>query len=211
MPTFGSVFSGCGGMDLGFEQAGWEPVWRIEWNADCQKILRLHSPCVPVFGDASKVQTLQLEAVDLIIGGFPCTDISLCSKGSKQNFDGPQSGLVREFGRIVKALQPKYFVIENVPKLLSLWPELMTMGYFDDYEVEGKILDVSDFGAYSRRKRAFFVGHFGKRSGREILDFSKINRPTFRTGGREDKLPMCLPWKGGVSLERLGACVAVEI
>ncbi len=158
MPTFGSAFSGCGAMDLGFERAGWGCAWRIEWDENCQRVLKRHTPDVPLFGDVSAVSSRDLSPVDAIIGGFPCTDISLCSHGSRANFDGPQSGLVRDFARIVQDLKPRFFVVENVPKLLKLWPVVEQMGLFDGYEVEGMVLDASHFGAYTRRKRGFFVG-----------------------------------------------------
>lgn len=209
MPTFGSLFSGCGAMDLGFQQAGWELEWQVEYDVNCQQVLRRHNPCVRILGDVHDVGRHNLNRVDMIVGGFPCTNISKCLNSTKTNFNGPESGLVREFSRIVEELNPSIIVIENVVGLMELWPLVEAEGMFAGYHIEKEVLVASHFGAYTRRKRAFVVGHLGACRGGKILDFQNSYRPSFRTGGAEDVLPMCLPWKGGVSLERLGACAAL--
>ena len=80
-----------------------------------------------------------------------------------------------------------------------------------DYETYGKELIGADFGAYTRRKRAFLVGCLRDQGERKVFNFPVGNKPTFSTRGSEDILPICLPWKGGVPLERLGSCVITEI
>lgn len=209
--TYGSLFSGAGGMDFGFERAGWDCMWRVEWNPVAREVLSRTWPGVPLHGDIQMVKTADLEAVDCIAGGFPCTNLSACAFGDHAGIDGEESGLVREFGRIVRELQPRFFVVENVLGLLKAWPRVMEMGFFQGYTVEGGLLDASSFGAYTRRKRAFFVGHLGSLGGRKVLDFGHLTSSPFSSGGDKDTLPMCLPWKGGVSLERLGACLAETI
>jgi DNA (cytosine-5)-methyltransferase 1 len=213
--TYGSLFSGIGGLDLGFDRAGFTCKWRVEKNEDCAKVLRRYDPAL-IYGDITKVDAQNLSQVDVIVGGFPCTNISLCSKGTRTNFSGEQSGLVLDFSRIVTALQPRFVVIENVPKLVqkkpgkkSLWEEGLESGLFPGYVFEEKLLDAADFGAYTRRKRAFIVGHIAESSPRKVLDYAEINRPTLKVGRGKDVLPLCLPWKGGVSLERLGACIVI--
>ena len=212
--TFGSVFSGCGAMDLGFERAGWQAKWKIEIDANCRKVLcRSGKPDVPIFGDVRTVPVSMLDPVDAVIGGVPCTDISGCLNGSRQGWNGSQSGLIIEFERIVSGLKPRLFVIENVVGALKIWDSIIDSGLFSGYKTEGVVLDASKFGGYTRRNRAFIVGHTGtsKEYKSQILDFRDIVGPTFCTGGAPDVLPMCVPWKGGVSLERLGSCVAIPV
>ena len=206
--TYGSLFAGVGGFDIGFDRAGFKCAWRVEWEHKCIDVLHKLPHC-PTYGDITRVKHTNLEPVDVVLGGFPCTDLSVCAKGSHEGLEGQYSGLVHEYARIVQGLQPKIFVVENVPRLLKVWDSVMKMGYFDGYTTYGEILDAQDFGAYTRRKRAFIVGHLGARSPRAILDFSAVYRQVARVGRGKDVLPMCLPCKGGVSLERLGACLVV--
>ena len=72
MFTFGSLFAGVGGADLGFEAAGMECSWQVENDPACQQVLQYHWPNVPRFGDISEVNGADLPPVDVIVYGFPC-------------------------------------------------------------------------------------------------------------------------------------------
>ena len=74
--TFGSLFSGIGGMDLGLERAGMECRWQVEIDPFCNRVLEKHWPHVRRYGDIRTVGG-ELERVDLIAGGFPCQDVSI--------------------------------------------------------------------------------------------------------------------------------------
>lgn len=89
--TFGSLFAGIGGMDLGLERAGMECRWQVEIDPFCLRVLGKHWPGVPKFGDIHEVTGEKLERVDLIAGGFPCQDVS--EVGSRIGISGSQSGL----------------------------------------------------------------------------------------------------------------------
>ena len=114
--TFGSLFAGIGGMDLGLERAGMQCKWQVEINPYAQKVLAKHWPHVDRFEDVRAVGARELAPVDLIAGGFPCQDIS--HAGLRAGIDGERSGLWSEFARLVRELRPRYVLVENVAALL---------------------------------------------------------------------------------------------
>ena len=115
----GSLFSGYGGLDLAvLEVLDAEMAWHCEWESAPSKILEKHFPGVPNYRDVTKVDFTQVEAVDILTGGFPCQDLSLAGKRAGL-VEGTRSGLWHEFARAIEELQPKLVVIENVRGLLS--------------------------------------------------------------------------------------------
>lgn len=114
--TFGSLFAGIGGFDLGFERAGMRCVWQVEIDPYCRRVLAKHWPNVRRHDDVRTWPTDDAERPDVICGGFPCQDIS--SAGDRAGIEGERSGLWTEFARIVRVLRPAYVVVENVPGLL---------------------------------------------------------------------------------------------
>lgn len=164
--TFGSLFSGIGGLDLGLERAGMECRWQVEIEPSCQDVLRAIWPKVPKYGDIKQVEGKALEAVDLICGGFPCQDLSMA--GKRAGIEGSRSGLWFEFARLVGELRPRYLLIENVPGLLAahrdgervspagisrVVGELARLGYVGCW----RCLRASEFGTSHLRKRVFIV------------------------------------------------------
>src|ERR1700678_4087108 len=103
--TFGSLFCGIGGFDLGLERAGMQCKWQVEIDPYARRVLEKHWPDVRRWDD---VRTFPPEnwrsQVDLICGGFPCQDIS--SAGLRRGITEPQSGLWAQFERIVGELRP---------------------------------------------------------------------------------------------------------
>lgn len=205
------LFAGIGGFSLGLEKTGgFETVGFVEWNETAQTVLRKHWSNVPIFGDIRAVNRAALwesgiKHVDVLTGGFPCTDLSNSAKGSHKGLEGEASGLVYEFGRLAKELEPEWIIIENVPQIQKYKPQLEDI--FDDYKLTYTDTDALDYGAYCRRKRTFIIGHSRSRGGREVSFKPEVHRQALRSGGCEDSAPMLLPWKGGVSLERLSSCI----
>ena len=144
-PTFGSLFAGIGGIDLGLERAGWSCSWQVEWDAYCRRILGRHWPGIPRFGDVKEVHgplahadgrngdgrtesgegrtggialrcASCLPLVDLVAGGFPCQPVSNAGKRAAQ---ADERWLWPEFARIVREVGPRYVLVENVPGLLN--------------------------------------------------------------------------------------------
>jgi DNA (cytosine-5)-methyltransferase 1 len=113
------LFSGYGGLDLAvLNVLDAEMAWHCEWEDAPSRILEKHFPGVPNYRDVSKVDFTQVEAVDVLTGGFPCQDLSLAGKRAGLK-EGTRSGLWHEFARAIEELQPKLVVIENVRGLLS--------------------------------------------------------------------------------------------
>ncbi|MDY6895180.1 MAG: DNA cytosine methyltransferase, partial [Thermotogota bacterium] len=158
MITFGSLFAGIGGFDLGLERAGMECKWQVEIDPFCQKVLAKHWPEVKKYEDVRKVGKHNLEPVDLICGGFPCQDIS--NAGSRLGLAGKRSGLWAEYYRIICELRPRFIVVENVSALLVrgfgvVLGDLATCGY----NAEWQCFPAAYFGAPHPRDRVFIVAY----------------------------------------------------
>jgi DNA (cytosine-5)-methyltransferase 1 len=156
--TFGSLFSGIGGIDLGLERAGLICKWQSEIDSYSSRVLGKHWPNVPNHGDITKMQTDQIEKVDLICGGFPCQDISLAGKGA--GLKGERSGLFYEFIRIVRGIRPQYLLLENVAALLvrGLDDVLGTLAALG-YDCEWHCIPAAAIGAPHRRDRIFILAY----------------------------------------------------
>lgn len=161
---FGSLFTGIGGFDLGFERAGMTCAWQCEIDKHASGVLKRHWPNTRRYTDVREIGRKNLEPVDLICGGFPCQDLSV--SGKRAGLAGNRSGLWWEFHRILGELLPQWVVIENVPGLLSsrqgrdlglLLGALAQLGYGWAY----RVLDAQYFGLAQRRRRVFIVGCLG--------------------------------------------------
>ena len=156
--TLGSLFAGIGGIDLGFERAGFETVWQVEINPYCRRVLERHFPDAERFEDVRTVGRHNLRPVDVIAGGFPCQDIS--NAGKRAGIDGERSGLWSEYARIICELRPKFVLVENVAALLGrgmgrVLGDLSTLGY----DAEWEIISAADVGAPHLRERVWIVAH----------------------------------------------------
>ena len=156
--TFGSLFAGIGGMDLGLERAGMECAWQVEIDPFCRKVLAKHWPDVPKYEDVRDVGSENLEPVDLICGGFPCQDISYAGEGA--GLAGERSGLWYEFARIIGEMGPRLVLVENVPALLTrgLGDVLGTLADLG-YDAEWSIVSACSVGAPHMRRRVFVVAY----------------------------------------------------
>lgn len=156
--SFGSLFAGIGGFDLGFERAGLRCKWQVEIDQYAQKVLAKHWPEVRRHDDVRTWPQSDTEYVDIIVGGFPCQDISYAGKGA--GLQGERSGLFYEVMRIVGDMGPRIVVLENVAALLtrgmdSVLGSLASLGY----DAEWDCLEASAFGAPQRRERVFIVAY----------------------------------------------------
>src|SRR5947209_1668146 len=133
-PIAVDLFSGAGGLSLGFEQAGFDIVAALEYDAIHAAVHKYNFPrCEVLCADAATVKAQKLRAlaetgaaahgghwtgeIDAVIGGPPCQGFST---GGKRAFDDPRNQLVREFARLVGGLKPRFFVMENVPGMTSV-------------------------------------------------------------------------------------------
>lgn len=161
--TLASFFAGIGGFDLGFEEAGFEPVWQCEVKKFCNQILEQHWPAVPRAQDIREVQPDDIPEATVWAGGFPCQDVSLARMGPRSGLRGKQSGLFYEFARLIEARRPPFVVLENVSGLLSshdgrdfavVVRTLADLGY----GVCWRVLNSRYFGVPQSRQRVFIVG-----------------------------------------------------
>jgi len=186
-----SLFTGIGGFDLGFEQAGIPTVGQIEYDQPCRSVLERHWPNIPRWGDITEVDPDELPDADIWTGGFPCQDISLA--GRRAGLAGERSGLWFQFARLAAAKRPRWLVIENVAGLLSSnrGRDMGTiLGWLGEhgYGFAYRVLDSVWFGVPQRRRRVFLVGHLGEPWGApaEVLavaESSVRDTPTRRPAG----------------------------
>lgn len=198
--TVGSLFSGIGGLDLGFERAGFEIKWMCEAAEYPRKVLAKNWPTVPIYDDVRTVSRYNAEPVDCIIGGFPCQDISFAGEGA--GLAGERSGLWWEMHRVIGDLGPRYVVVENVAALVVRGLDAV-LGSLSDlgYDAEWQAIPAAAFGALHHRERMFIIAH-AVRSGFQV-----------RGKAREDTAhaPIFTPWPGPAEritneeLERRGA------
>ena len=164
-----ALFAGAGGGILGGHLLGWRTVCAVEWEQDPASVLcaRQNDGLLPPFPIWDDVQSFRGEPwrgiVDVVSGGFPCTDISAAGKGA--GIDGEASGMWREMARIIHEVRPGYVFVENSPMLTSrglgrVLGDLASMGF----DARWGVLGAADVGAPHQRDRIWIVakwrGHF---------------------------------------------------
>ena len=160
-PTFLSLFSGIGGLDLGLERAGWFCVGQVEIDPFCQRVLAKHWPDVPRWGDIREVNPDDLPRADLIAGGFPCQPVSSAGKRLAQ---ADERWLWPEMARIIRHLRPAWVLVENVPGLLArgmgdVLGDLAASGY----DAEWDCIPAAAVGAPHLRDRVWIVAYPDRR------------------------------------------------
>jgi DNA (cytosine-5)-methyltransferase 1 len=162
-PTVIELFAGCGGMALGFKQAGFVAVLANERDAEACATLRANVTPHVVEGSIEDVKSFP--KADVVAGGPPCQGFS--NLGTRAP-DDPRNRLWRHFLRCVSEAEPKVFVLENVPPLLKSaeFAALRRSAARLGYEVEGRVLNAADYGVPQTRKRAIVIG-------------SRVGPPTF--------------------------------
>lgn len=170
-PTSIDLFCGAGGMTLGFEQAGFDVLAAFDLEAFNVATQKSNFPDTQaIAADLSKhtgeslreLAKLNNAEIDVVFGGPPCQGFSF---GGRQNVDDERNLLVYDFARLVRQLQPKYFVMENVkgltsanarPILNSLVRRFKKAGYRVVEPI--RVLNAADFGVPQRRWRTFILG-----------------------------------------------------
>ena len=165
-----SLFAGVGGFDLALERQGVKVVAAVEIDKNARGVLAHRFPDTQLFNDVTEVTGEQLISAGfipergIITGGFPCQDLSVA--GKRAGLAGKRSGLFWQIARLIDELTPQYFILENVPGLLSsngggdfgaVLRALVERGYGVSY----RVLDAQYFGVPQRRRRVFIVGSFG--------------------------------------------------
>lgn len=163
-----SLFSGCGGLDLGFVKAGFEIVWANDFDKEATQSYEANIGKHIVHKSIYDVDTNTIPNADILIGGFPCLGFTV-AKGKDRKIDCDYNQLFYEYARILKAKQPKYFVVENVTGIKSgeefndffhsvILETFKKAGINGDYKVKYETLISSDFGVPQNRKRVIIFG-----------------------------------------------------
>lgn len=168
-PTVISTFSGCGGSSLGYHMAGFQELLAVEWDDNAVETFRMNFPGVPVYhGDIAQLtgeECMRLAgvvpgALDVFDGSPPCQGFSTAGK---RKFDDPRNSLFREYARLLKELQPKVFVMENVTGIIkghmkqaymTIIAELRACGY----QAKGEVLNAMHFNVPQSRERVIIIG-----------------------------------------------------
>lgn len=151
-----SLFAGIGGFDLGLERTGgFKTVAFCEIDPFCRRVLAKHWPGVPIIDD---VRTAEFPDADVIVGGFPCQDVSRA--GKRAGLAGARSGLYRELVRAIRMVRPRHAIVENVAALVgdgldAVLGDLAESGY----DAEWDCVPAGSLGAPHERDRVWIVAH----------------------------------------------------
>jgi len=183
-----SLFTGAGGMDIGFKEAGIQTIAANEMDKSAFATYKLNNKGVEYLeGDINNHldDLIKYKAVDIVYGGPPCQGFSVAGK---MDADDPRSQLVFSFARAIENIKPKAFVMENVKalgklnKFENVRQKLLSQFYDLGYDCKIVLLNAKDFGVPQSRERVFFIGiKNGEGIFHEsLLDKYKENAPTIR-------------------------------
>ena len=169
-PTVVSTFAGCGGSSLGYKLAGYRELLAVEWDDNAVATFRLNFPGVPIYhGDIGKLtgaECMRLAGLsgsgelDVLDGSPPCQGFSTAGK---RKFDDPRNSLFKEYARLLKELQPRVFVMENVTGMvkgcmkqayLAIVATLRECGY----RAKGAVMNAMYFNVPQSRERVIIIG-----------------------------------------------------
>lgn len=180
-----SLFAGCGGLDLGLENAGHSIVFATDIDKDCKTTYDNNFGHKLELKDVKELKGSELPSFDLLTGGFPCQGFSIANL--YRNEKDERNELYLQIVRLLNETKPKYFLAENVPGILSLGKgevvkqivkEFSECG--DGYRVENYLLNAADYGVPQGRKRVVFLGVSNKieKEKRDILFYNFPPKPT---------------------------------
>lgn len=164
-----STFAGCGGSSLGYQMAGFKELLAVEWDDNAVETFRLNFPGVPVYhgdickltsGECMRLAGIQKGELDILDGSPPCQGFSTAGK---RKFTDPRNSLFKEYARLLKDLQPKAFVFENVTGMVK---GCMKQAYLEiikslrecGYRAKGQVLNAMYFGVPQSRERVIIIG-----------------------------------------------------
>ena len=165
-PNILSIFSGCGGLDLGFHLEGYKTIWANDFSEWACNSFRSYFGDVIIHKDITKIDPYTDKSIpdcDIILGGFPCQDFSIIWK--QPGLEGKRGGLYRNFLDFVVAKKPKAFVAENVKGLLTANKNKAIETIIKDFEaiepgyvVKPHLYNFADYGVPQFRERVLIVG-----------------------------------------------------
>jgi len=168
--TYIDLFSGAGGLSLGFNKSGFKNIFSIDIQKDFCETYKANFPKhillqedITKLSNEKIVKLTKKQEVDVIIGGPPCQGFSIAGNIGRKFIDDPRNRLFKEFARVVELVKPKYFVMENVARLYTHNKNTTRKEIINDfnklgYTVKCQILNSADYGVPQVRKRAIFIG-----------------------------------------------------
>jgi DNA (cytosine-5)-methyltransferase 1 len=207
-----SLYTGCGGLDYGFEAAGFETCVGVEFDKDCVETIKLNRQWPMICNDIHEVSSAEIMStgnlkkgeVDILIGGPPCQPFSKSSywvHGDSKRLEDPRATTLHAYMRCVEDMLPKVFLLENVHgisysgkeegfELLRKLTAKINKKHNTNYQLSWKVLNAADYGVPQLRVRFFLVGH---REG-EIFEFPMAtHEPASLPETRENKKQLLLP------------------
>jgi DNA (cytosine-5)-methyltransferase 1 len=160
------LFSGAGGLELGFEQAGYDVVFSTDFDEHCEKVHLKNRPNIPFLrtdihdlDEATLSKYVNCE-IDVLVGGPPCQGFSIAGP---RDMNDKRNSLYLAMVKLAQILQPKAVVLENVPGMIQTNDGIGAKRIIEDfsalgYRMNAKILYAPDYGVPQIRKRVFFVG-----------------------------------------------------
>lgn len=174
-----SLFTGIGGLDLGFEKAGFDVVATLEWDKDCCDTLRANKEkffdknTKIIEADITKIEPSEIYngKIDFFIGGPPCQTFSAIGRragGASGRLDD-RGNLFKHYCRLIRHYQPKGFMFENVRGILSSnrgqdWQDILKEFSALGYQLKYRVLDTAGYGVAQHRERVILVGQKSKNS-----------------------------------------------
>lgn len=170
MPNYIDLFSGSGGFSLGFDWAGFENVFSVEYDHEICETYRYNFPnhnlieCdITKLEDNKVLELVDGLDVDVVIGGPPCQGFSMAGNIGRHFVDDPRNHLFKEFARVVGLVKPKCFVMENVARLYTRLKgqtreEIISQFQKLGYIVKARIVCASEYGVPQNRYRVLFIG-----------------------------------------------------
>ena len=154
----GSLFSGIGGIEIGFENQGFKTKWFCECEPYARAVLRKRFPTAKIYEDITKIDFKTVHRVKILTGGFPCQDISIAGKG--EGIKGKRSGLWKYYLKAISEIRPRIALIENVARLTkkglsTVLCDLAKIGY----DAEWHCVPACSVGAPHKRERIFIIAY----------------------------------------------------
>ena len=158
--TLVSLFSGAGGLDMGFERHGFKTIWANDLDKDACETHRLWSEAEVVQGDISKIDFDMIPRSDIVTGGFPCQGFSLAGP---RKIDDKRNVLYRYFVELVRVKQPYIFVAENVKGILTMGDGNILQAILEDFSEKGynvfpTLINAADYMVPQDRWRVILIG-----------------------------------------------------
>ncbi len=156
-----SLFSGAGGLDLGFIKAGHEVIWANDIYSDAVETYKKNIGNHIICEDIKKICINEIPNCDIVIGGFPCQGFSVAN--TKRHESDERNSLYKELVKVISIKRPKFFLAENVKGILNLAKGKIFNMIIDDFESLGynvsyKLLNAADYGVPQTRLRVIIVG-----------------------------------------------------